>query len=177
MGTAGKIAIGCGVAVLVAGVAAIVAVGGLAFWVKGKAEELTGEQNRIAELQRRANANPFTPPADGSISEERLKTFLEARRRIYGVYEAHKAELDALGEKKQADFGDVRKGFALINELRMAQAQALADLHMSEDEYRFYARQVYQSPSDAPAGNLALVRKHEADVKKYAMSGLEWIGL
>jgi len=197
VGTAGKVAIGCGIAVLIAGIAGIVAVGGLAWWAKGKAEEFTSEQSRIEELHRKANANRFTAPADGVVSEDRLQKFLDVRRRVYAVYERHKDELDAMSKKKQGDFGDVRKGFALINELRLAQAQALADVGMSEDEYRFLVEQIYKSmwasaaaksanptASPAPAGdvsvppaNLALFRKYEADITKYAMGGLEWVGL
>jgi len=197
VGTAGKIAIGCGIALLVAGIVAIVALGGLAWWAKGKAEEFTGEQNRIEELHRKANANPFTRPADGTISEGRLQKFLAARQRVYAVYEKHKEELDEMGKKKQGDFGDVRKGFALINELRLAEAQALADVGMSEDEYRFLVEQIYKSmwaseaarsadgkasppaigDSTVPPANIALFRKYEPDIKKYAMGGLEWVGL
>ncbi len=197
MGTAGKVAIGCGIAVLIAGIAGIVAVGGLAWWAKGKAEEFTSEQSRIEELHRKANANRFTAPADGVVSEDRLQKFLDVRRRVYAVYERHKDELDAMSKKKQGDFGDVRKGFALINELRLAQAQALADVGMSEDENRFLVEQIYKSmwasaaaksasptASPAPAGdvsvppaNVALFRKYEADITKYAMGGLEWVGL
>lgn len=197
MGTAGKIAIGCGIAVLIAGIVAVVALGGVAWWARGKAEEFTSEQNRIQELQRKANANAFTRPADGTISEDRLQKFLDVRRRVYVVYEKHKQELDELGKKKQGDFGDVRKGFNLINELRLAQAQGLADAGMSEDEYRFLVEQIYKSmwaseaarsadgaASPPPAGsptvppaNIALFRKYEPDIKKYAMGGLEWIGL
>jgi len=197
VGTGGKIAIGCGIAALLAGIVGVVAVGGLAWWAKGKAQEFTGEQSRIQELQRRANANRFTPPADGAISEDRLQKFLEVRKRVYAIYEKHRDELDAMGKKKQGDFGDVRRGFALINELRLAQAQALADVGMSEDEYRFLVEQIYKSmwaseaaksaegsPSPAAGGdstvtpaNIALFRKYEADIKKYAMGGLEWVGL
>ena len=185
MGTAGKIAIGCGIAVLVAGLVAVVALGGLAYWAKGKAEEFTSEQSRIEELHRKANANTFTAPADGTITEDRLLKFLDVRKRVFGVYEKHKDELDAMSKKKQGDFGDVRKGFALINELRLAQAQALADVGMSENEYRFLVEQIYKSlwasaspaTADVPAANVALFRKYEADIKKYAMGGLEWIGL
>jgi len=81
--------------------------------------------------------------------------------------------------------------------VRMAQAQALADVGMSEDEYRFMVQQVYKtlwasevakvSPGpeggasaptlDVPPANLALFRKHEAEIKQYAMGGLEWVGL
>lgn len=196
MGTAGKIAIGCGIAVLLAGIVGVVALGGVAWWAKGKAEEFTSEQSRIEELRRKANANRFTPPADGAISEDRLQKFLEARKRVYAVYEKHKDELDRLGKKKQGDFGDVRRGFALINELRLAQAQALADVGMSEDEYRFLVEQIYKSmgaseagrsadpkapalggDSTVPPANVALFRKYETDIKTYAMGGLEWVGL
>ena len=196
MGTAGKIAIGCGIAVLLAGIVGVVALGGVAWWAKGKAEEFTSEQSRIEELRRKANANRFTPPADGAISEDRLQRFLEARKRVYAVYERHKDELDRLGKKKQGDFGDVRRGFALINELRLAQAQALADVGMSEDEYRFLVEQIYKSmwaseaarsadpqaravggDSTVPPANLVLFRKYESDIKTYAMGGLEWVGL
>ena len=100
------------------------------------------------------------------------------RRRIYAVYERHKDELDAMSKKKQGDFGDVRKGFALVNELRLAQAQALADLGMSEDEYRFLVEQIYKSgDASVPPANVALFKRYEADITKYAMGGLEWIGL
>ena len=193
MGTAGKIAIGCGIAVIVGGIVAVVALGGLAFWAKGKVEGLTAEQSRIEQLHRKANANHFMPPADGAISEDRLKKFLEVRTRVYAVYENHKQELDEMGKKKQGDFGDVRKGFALINELRLAQAQGLAEVGMSEDEYRFLVEQIYKSmwaseaarsgaspaavDSSVPPANVALFRKYEPEIKKYAMGGLEWIGL
>jgi hypothetical protein len=184
VGTGGKIAIGCAVAVVAAGIGTFVVLGGLAYWAKGKAEEFTSEQNRIDELQRRANANPFTPPAGGTVPEDRLQKFLDVRKRVHAVYVRNKSALDALGEKKQTDFGDVRKGFALINELRLAQAQGLADAAMSEDEYRFIVGQVYKTvwtqpdkSTDVPAANLALFRKYEADLQKYAMAGLDWIGL
>ena len=183
MGTGGKVAIGCAVALLLAGIVTVMAVGGLAFWVKGKTEQFASEQNRIEELRRKANANRYAPAADGTIPEGRLQTFLDVRKRVYAVYEPHKTELDETSKKKDADFGDVRKGFALINELRAAQAQALADLRMSEEEYRSIADQVYKTtwtgvrPADVPAANAALFRKYEADIKKYAMGGLEWTGL
>ena len=46
---------------------------------------------------------------------------------------------------RQGDFGDVTKGFSVLNEVRMAQAQALADVGMSEDEYSFLVEQVYKT--------------------------------
>jgi hypothetical protein len=245
-----KIAIGCGVAVILGIIVVAVGIGGAAFWAKGKVEEVAGNENRIEELQKEANAAPFDRPADGVIREDRLLKFLDIRKRVFDVYEKHRGTLEAMGQKKQGDWGDVSTGFSVINEIRVAQAQALADVGMSEDEYRFMVEQVYKtawaaevakatggkSVSDAaadayaeaarameqaragakqgtagtpqsrdadesmakgieelretaektrenardmdvPPANIALFRKYEAEIKKYAMGGLEWIGL
>jgi hypothetical protein len=261
-----KIAIGCGVALILGIMVVAVAVFSGAYWLKGKTEEFTGNENRIEELQTKANATPFERPADGVIREDRLLKFLDIRKRVFSVYEKHRPALEAMGQKKEGDFGDVTKGFSVINEIRMAQAQALADVGMSEDEYQFLVEQVYKTawavevakatggktPSEAasdvyakaaeamrdaqaaaaqarqaakqaerqtgapgakeaadqakdaresveggleevgrqgeaaredapdmdvPPANIALFRKYEAEIKKYAMGGLEWIGL
>ncbi len=266
MTTGVKIAIGCGVALILGIMVVAVAVFSGAYWLKGKTEEFTGNENRIEELQKKANATPFDRPADGVIREDRLVKFLDVRKRVFGVYERHRGALEAIGQKKQGDFGDVTKGFSVINEIRMAQAQAQADVGMSEDEYAFMVEQVYKtawaaevarssggkSVSDAaadayvkaaeameqaragtqqgraaaeqarrqtgapgtdaavedtkeaeesveegirdlrkqaeqaresaremdvPPANIALFQKYEAEIKKYAMGGLEWIGL
>ena len=250
MTTGVKIAIGCGVALILGIMAVAVAVFSGAYWLKGKTEEITGNESRIEELHKRANAAPFDRPADGVIREDRLVKFLDIRKRVFNVYEKHRAALEAMGKKKKGDWGDVTTGFSVINEIRVAQAQALADVGMSEDEYRFMVEQVYKtawaaevakatggkSVSDAaadayakaaeameqaragakrggagaaasheadesmekgikdlqkqaeetrenaramdvPPANIALFRKYEAEIKKYAMAGLEWIGL
>jgi hypothetical protein len=258
--TGAKIAIGCGVVLILGIIVVAVGIGGAAYWAKGKVEEVAGNENRIEELHKKANAAaPFERPADGVIREDRLVKFLDIRKRVFGVYEKHRAALDAMGEKKQGDLGDVTKGFAIINEIRMAQAQALADVGMGEDEYRFMVEQVYKTawaaevakstggktPSqaasdvfakareamkqaqaeaararqgakqsgqhaaadqakeaeksleegqrqlgrageearegaaamDVPPANIELFKKYEGEIKKYAMGGLEWIGL
>jgi flagellar biosynthesis GTPase FlhF len=254
-----KIAIGCGVALILGIVVVAAGVFGGAYWLKGKAEEFTGHENRIEELEKKANATPFERPSDNVIREDRFVKFLDVRRRVFGVYEKHRAALEAMGKKKQGDWGDVTTGFSVINEIRLAQAQALADIGMSEDEYHFMVEQVYKTawatefakstggknPSEAvneavtraqeamreaqkktareeeradraddeateeqaedakekvdqgieelgrageaaresasqmnvPPANIALFKKYEADIKKYAMGGLEWIGL
>jgi hypothetical protein len=244
LGTGGKIAIGCGIALLVGVLAVVVTVGAGIYWAKGKVDEVAAEQKEIQDFQTRANKNTFVEPADGVINEPQLLKFIEVRKRVYDVYARNEDALKALSEKKEGDFGDVRKGFALMNEIRLAQAKAQADQAMSDDEYAFLVRQVYKSSwaaevaestggksvseaageaydkaaeqmrkaseatdgkdeasrkalekgtkdleeqaenvrdaasnLDVPPANIALFRKHEADLKKYAMSGLEWIGL
>jgi hypothetical protein len=248
--TGAKIAIGCGVALILGIIIVAVGIGGAAYWAKGKVEGITGDQNRIDELHKKANAAPFDRPEDGVIREDRFLKFLDVRKRVFGVYEKHRAALDAMSQKKEGDFSDVTTGFTVINEIRMAQAQALADLAMSEDEYRFMVEQVYKTAwasgvadatggksvseaaaenyrqaaeamekaraenaqksggteesreaeesiqkgiddlrkateearesardMDVPPQNIALFKKYESEIKRYAMGGLEWIGL
>ena len=243
MNTGAKVAIGCVVAVVGAGTLAVVGLGLGAFWLKDKAETLVGEQTKIVDLQKRADGNRFARPVDAVIPEDRLVKFLEVRKRVFAVYEQHKSEIDARGSKKQGDLGDVKAFLGILNEVRLAQAQALADLGMSTEEYRFLVESIYKSawasgfqkemgrpPSavigeavqqaqeavkqgvelaraqgvpeaekasdadvakaqqqigealsgvknlDVPAANIELFRKHEAEIKKYAMAGLELLG-
>lgn len=239
-----KVAIGCGIALVVAGIAAIVVVGAGIWWAKGKAETMVADQEKIDTLQKKADQVPFTPPADGVLSEERLLKFLEIRKRVYGVYEKYKADLEGMGGKKQADLGDVTRALGMFNELRLAVAQAQADVGMSRAEYGYFVESIYKTlwaseierstgksasevvgdsarameqaldqakreaheqgaheteehvataeedaarelrkaaeeagALDVPKANIELFRKYEADIKRYAMGGLEMIGL
>lgn len=243
MGTGAKIAIGCVIAVVVAGIVGVAAIGGVAYWAKGKAEQVAAEQKQIQEFQQKADAHPFTRPADGRIREAQLLKFLEVRKSVFAVYQKHAKELEARKHKQNADFGDVRKVFNVINEIRLAQARAQADQSLSSEEYAFLVEQVYKSAwasevakstggknlseaaseasdqaaremerqaeesgmpeearkamqeaaeklrrgseeieeqtrsLDVPRENIELFRKHESEIKKYAMTGLEAIGL
>jgi hypothetical protein len=185
LGTGAKVAIGCGIAALVGMVAVAVALFGGIWWVKGKTEQFAVTETRIEELKKQANGVPFVEPSDGVVREDRLVKFLDVRRRVFDVYSRHRDELEAIDKKKKADLGDLRRGLGAFNEARLAQAQALADVGMSENEYRFMVEQVYKTlpasegakPADIPPANIALFRKYEADIKQYAMGGLEWIGL
>jgi hypothetical protein len=260
MGTGAKIAIGCGCVVLLGAAVAVGVLGVGAWWAKGKITEATGGLEKIAakteEIERwekKADANPFTAPADGVIQEGRLKTFLDVRKEVYAVYERHKSEFDSLGErtkgKKEFNFSETLEAgsqiASLIGDVRLTQAKSLAEHAMSQEEYRFIQMAVYKSawaaeastsegklPSEAmeeaakemqeamgqglaeakkqgvpgtaglseedqkklqetmgaglgaaakaievPRANVELFRKYEADIKKYAMHGLAFIGL
>ena len=246
MGTGGKIAVGCGIALVVAVVGVVAFVGIGAYWVKGKAESLQAEQKQIEDLKAKANEASFAEPADGVVQEPQIVRFIAVRKHVYDVYSKNEAFIESMKDdkKKDANFSDVRKAFSLLNELRLAQAKGQADHQMSDSEYAFLVGQIYksswaahvadqtggktvteatddanrkaieqmkqaaeraaeQSPelkdtldkqvgaleehadeaheaavaADVPPQNVALFRKYEADLKKYAMSGLEWIGL
>jgi hypothetical protein len=219
-------------------------VGAGAHWLKGKAESFAGQEQKIEDLKRKASAVPFDRPADGVIAEDRLLKFLEVRKRVSSVYEKHRADFERLKDKKDADFGDLQAAFSFLGEVRLAVAQAMADVGMGEEEYQFMVQAVYHSawaaavekdsgrPAseamsdavkqmgeamekgleaarkegvpgagdvsddavrkaqeemaqaaeaakalDAPRANVALFRKHEAEIKKYTMHGLELVGL
>jgi hypothetical protein len=261
--TGAKVAIGCGVAFVVVGMGVAAAVFGGLWWAKGKAEQFTANENRIEDLRKKANAVPFTLPADGLIREDRLEKFLDVRKRVFAVYLKHKDEMDAISKKEKGDLSTLTTGMGILNEARMARAEALADAGMSEDEYNYLVGQIYKTmwnseiakesggktPSemigqaadqtaesmarsgetadklkgvdtskltpeqreqmeatrkmleemqknsgqakqraaeararakeamDVPPENIALFRKHEAEIKKYAMAGMEWMGL
>jgi len=260
MGTGAKIAIGCG-CILLLGAAAVVGVVGMgAWWAKdrlteaaGGLEQITAKAEEIERWEKKADANPFTEPADGLIQEERLKRFLDVRKDVYAVYERHKLEFDSLGErteeKEQPDVSETIEAGAqiarLIGDVRLTQVKSLSAHGMSQEEYRYIQMAVYKSawaaeastsegklPSEAmaeaaqemqdamdkslaearkqgvpgttslsdedqkklqetmeagigaaakavevPRGNVELFRKYEADIKKYAMHGLAFVGL
>jgi len=265
MGTGAKVAIGCGCVVLL-GAAAVVGVLGVgAWWAKGKLEQASAGLDKItamtAEIERyekQANANAYTPPADGVIAEPRLLKFLETRKRVFAVYERNATALGEVQKKAESETDKLTlselwsAGGALAEmagAIRLAQMKALARVGMSESEYRDIQLAVYKSawaseaesesgklPAEAvsesmseaarqmseamrsgveaarkqgvpgasrvgdedarqlrqgvtelgreagealhvPRSNVELFRKHEAQIKKYAMHGLAFLGL
>ena len=202
--------------------------------------------------------SPYTAPADGVIPEDRFVKFLDTRKRVYSVYERYEGDLRELQSKSESagdklspsDLwsagGKLAEAFGAI---RLEQLKALAELGMSEGEYRDIQIAVYKtavasdtekqsgrmpaeavsesmaeaakgldeaaragleaaqkeglpgseslSPEDVkklqdemtrlgaeagkalevPRANVELFRKYEADIKKYAMHGLAYIGL
>ena len=236
-----KIAIGCGIAFVAVVVLVVVVLFAGAWWVRGKVGDFAGREAKITALNEKANANAFTPPADGVIAEARLLKFLDARRRVFAVYEKYRDDLESRSKKGEADFSDAAKIVGVLSEVRLAQAEALADLGMSEAEYRFMVESIYKTAVgaeiakqtggksaseamkdtsdqftkemeklaeqedmpeearaqarealekakagtdeaqaqaaalDVPKANIELFKKHEAEIKKYAMTGLEML--
>ncbi len=239
-----KIALGCGCVVLLVGVAVVVLFGVGAFWAKsrlqqvtGDLEQLGGKTEQIAVLEKKANANPYSAPADGVIAEARFLKFLEVRKAVFTVYERFRPQIEELkAQQGQPSFSSALeatgKVATVFTEARLAQMQALADVGMCEQEYRDIQVAVYKTawaaesqsesgklPAEAmreaaaeaeaqqgaasglsaedqqklreslkelgqaaealevPRSNVELFRRHETEIKKYAMTGLELIGL
>jgi hypothetical protein len=144
-----RIAIGClGAGCLVTAGAAAAVVFGIgvgAQWLKTKAQGFVSQQEQVEAYKKQANAVPFTRPADGAITEDRLLKFLEIRRRVSSVYEKHRPQFEAIKDKKDADFSDLRNAFGMLGDVRLALAQAMAEVGMSEEEYLYLVQAVYHS--------------------------------
>lgn len=265
MGTGAKIAMGCGCAALLATAAAVGVVGMGAWWAKGKIQDakagvdkMTGQSEEIERYQQQANANSYTPAADGVVGEPRLLKFIDVRKQVYAVYERYETQLKELQKKSEsaADKMTLSEVWSaggtlasMAGEIRLAQMKGLASVGMSESEYReiqmavtkaawafqsesqsgkLPAEQVSETMAEAgkqmadamrtsveaarkqgvpgadkiseadarklqeemqqagksageslhvPRANVELFRKHSADLKKYAMHGLAFLGL
>lgn len=160
MSTGAKIAIGCGIVAVLGVGAAVVTLGLGAWWLKGKADEMTGGLDNLArkaeqmqEWEEKAAAHAFTRPADGVVAEDRFSRFMDVRRRVYAVYAQHEAEIERLAERTKDESDpsvkDALEGVGalarLTTDVRLAQLQALAEVGMSPDEYAFIQAAIYQS--------------------------------
>jgi hypothetical protein len=147
VGKGAKIAIGCFVVALLGAVGVSAVLFGGLWWAKSKVQDYTGNiaknAEELAKYEKEANANPFTPPADGAFAEDRLLKFLDVRKAVYAVYETHRADIEAAKAKKQADLGDIMKFGGLVADIKMAQAKAQAQVGMSDAEYIFMVQSVY----------------------------------
>jgi hypothetical protein len=265
VGTGSKIAIGCGCLVLLGAAAALGVLGMGAWWAKGRLQEMAGGLGSISKTAdeidawtRKANANPYERRPDGVVTEPRLLKFLETRRRVYAVYERYDNDIRELQKKTETPADKLRAGdiwaaggklAEAFGAIRLAQMKGLAEVGMSETEYRDIQLAVYKSawasdtekrsgqlPAEAvsqsmtragaevekamrsgveaarkenvpgaggvssedakrveetitelghdagealavPRANVELFRKHEAEIRKYAMTGLAYIGL
>jgi hypothetical protein len=118
---------------------------------------------------------------------------MDTRKQVYAVYERYETELRDLQKKADSSTEKLTlselwsAGGALAEvagAIRLAQMKALAAAGMSEAEYREIQMAVYQSAwaseaesESVPRANVELFRKHQADIGKYAMHGLAFIGL
>jgi hypothetical protein len=160
MGAGTRILAGCGCLAVATAVALVAGMGLGVFWVKDRAKELVGDLDSLTSVTREihaweteANAHPYEPPPHGIVPEDRLLTFIEVRRRVHAVYETHKAELEKLAHDREGGPPlDAKRILAMggrtavmFSDLRLAQVKALAELGMSEREYRAIQLAVYKA--------------------------------
>lgn len=118
---------------------------GAACRVRGEAQEIRAEEDRVEALRTQANRNAFSPPPGHRIDEGRLLKLLDVRREIFAVYEKHRRRLEEASKDPEPGIADLEDAMGLIQELRLVQAKALADAGMSEAEYGYLVDQVYKT--------------------------------
>jgi hypothetical protein len=135
------ILIGCG-AVLIIGII-IIAAGG--FFVRSKFKEFTegtGDQEKITK--QLSQNYPFTPPANGVITEKQLQRFLAVRKQIFSVYKKYETEFKKL-EQDKGDLSVLTKGWGFWKDLRKEHTNALQAQKMSPEEYQYIVNAVYKT--------------------------------
>jgi len=196
VGKGAKIAIGCGIAAVLAVVLLIGGVVGLGYWGKRKLQNAgfdTQSFAKMAELQKKAQALPFTAPSDGVIAEDRFLRFIEVRKAIFPIFEKHRAVIEQQREKRQKpNVSDVLQLTGIVSEVQKARLEAMLEQGMGSAEYQWLAQSIYQAqigarvsrmapsqapPGEIPAANLALFQKYQADIDRYAMPELALIGM
>ncbi len=180
-----KLAIGCGIALLLAAVAG----GFAAYWVYNKgrqlytqAEQYVGsfaELGKAADLDRQvSNQSGFTPPADGTFTRAQLERYVAVERQMHTSlgtrFDQIKARYEQLQTKSRAG-GDVRtitEGLAALKDLaglvldvKKVHVEALNQQNMSLGEYRWLRDEVYA------AAGVPLSSFHLSAIVEAAKSG------
>jgi hypothetical protein len=151
-----KLAIGCGLVVLVIAVA-VVAAGYYAYRKVGSAVTQFAELAKIPELERGVrNTAPFTGPESGELTASQFDRYLQVQTRVHDSLGANIAVFEktykALADKKDATIVDAPALLSAYRDLatmwldaKRAQVQALNDSGLSLEEYRWIRSRAYQA--------------------------------
>jgi|GEM_PF-2553573 len=107
----------------------------------GPITDLARTEEALKSLDREL---PFTPPADGVVSEERLRVFLDIRRELiphYQRWEVLSRELEGRGDTQS--WSAAKEVLAAVRDVLEAQVALLRGHGMSGAEFRWLERQVY----------------------------------
>jgi len=189
MSTGVKVAIGCGVllVLVIIGFVVLTVIGGM--FVKNKAEELTGgleaQQEASETIQSLERENPFTPPADGVVSEDLAGKFFAVTDDAWDKMREDLEEMADRGEDieergGQAGFGDAMAGVEALGRSRVALAEALEENDMPVSAYLWTGMalvRAYQGldmppeQTGIPPRNLELAQQYRAELAEIADSG------
>jgi hypothetical protein len=152
-----KLAIGCGLALIV-----LLVAGGIATWVVvNKVKETVGEfavLGEIPEIERQVrNTAPYAPPGNGELSADQVSRYVRVqehvRRELGARVDALNQQYKDLSDRLNRDEGsvlDMPQMIAAYRDLartfvdaKRMQVQALNDANFSLEEYDWVRRQVY----------------------------------
>lgn len=151
-----KLAIGCAI-VLVLG---FIAFAGVSYYVYRQARSMwsqVAELKQLPDIERDVrNRDPFVPPASEELTRAQIERVLKVQTHIRQRLGARFAELvqkfETLSSKEQTTITDVPALMAAYRDLSAAwldakrsQVEALNDVGLSLDEYRWVRDQVYRA--------------------------------
>lgn len=151
-----KLAIGCGVIVVLLGVIAV----GVGYYgylkVKGTVTQFA-ELRKLPDIEREVRVRtPFTPPASGELTPAQVDRLLLVQRRVHDRLGENFARFQrtyqSLADKKQAtvvDFPALMSAYrdlaAMWLDAKRTQVAALNEAGLSLDEYRWIRSSAYQA--------------------------------
>lgn len=151
-----KLALGCGVAILVTGIAAA----GVAYYLYRQVASTVSQFAQLSEapaLERSVrNREPFNPPASAELTDAQVEKLVgvqtEVRRRLGERMAAFEAKYKALSEKKDATIADGPMLLQAYSDLaatwldaKRGQVEALNAAGLSLDEYRWIRNEAYRA--------------------------------
>lgn len=179
-----KVVIGCGAAVLIV----LVVLVGIAVYAGYQIQKDMGgakaheEANRTFE--RLASEHPFTPPADGVVSEGQALLFFEVTDEVWREIDPIVQEMNDLGkevEDQESKFGigNVLAGMRDIGKLMRARLVLAASLEQHGaplDQYIWTGNSLIDAydalsqpdSADVPEANLELARQHSEELAAFA---------
>ena len=151
-----KFAIGCGIVLLVVGIAVV----GVGYWgymkVKSTVAQLA-ELGQITDIEKGVkNTSLFTPPDSRELTASQVDKLLQVQTRVRTKLGASAAEIErsykSLMDKKEASFTDLPALFGAYKDLAKAlvdakrtQVEALNETGMSLAEYRWVRSETYRA--------------------------------
>jgi hypothetical protein len=150
-----KLAIGCGIVLVLA----LIALGVGVFWVAHKAQTVIAglsELKNIPDLDKQIrNTTSFTPPASGELTPEQVSRYVAVREQVGVRVKELDAQYKALSErldKHQQTALDIPQMIEAYKDLaalyvlgKRAQVDALNDKNLSLSEYRWIQQQAYSA--------------------------------
>lgn len=155
-----KVALGCGLVLLVTGIAASIA-GYYVFRQVSSTVSQLAELSQLPELERTVrNQSPYSPPASGEFTESQIEKLLrvqsDVRQRIGVRMQEFESRYQALTDKADADLTDAPALLRAYGDLaatwldaKRAQVEALNATGLSIEEYRWVRNQAYSALGQA----------------------------
>ena len=155
MKTIAKVGVGCLVALLLV---CLVGAGVFFFagnWVRSKAKGVFGDfvaVQKSAEAGQKLNEKyPFTEPADGAVTEDRLEVYLSVCGEIKPAADRYEAWVRSKQGHKQGDFKDAKEAMNLTAGVMEAAANAMDRHAMSPREF-LWIQSAMSEAAAAPKG-------------------------